>query len=88
MAQTPARDRTRPVNRPPGGMPPASAPSPDAALRAVPPAAARIAGVDGLRRPGARRARVCILCGHPLRAGQRLLRVHGTTVHARCSDTS
>jgi hypothetical protein len=87
MAQTPARDATRPLNRPPGGMPPASPPSSDAALRALAPAAARIADVDGLLRPGARRARVCVLCGRPLRAGQRLLRVHGTTVHARCSDT-
>ena len=87
MAQTPARDATRPLNRPPNGMPPASPTSPDAALRASPPAAARMADVDGLPRPGARRPRVCVLCGRPLRAGQRLLRVHGTTVHARCSDT-
>ena len=87
MAQTPARDAMHPVNRPPGGMPPASPPSPDAALRALPPATARIADVDGLLRLGARRARVCVLCGRPLRAGQRMLRVHGTTVHARCRDT-
>jgi len=30
--------------------------------------------------------RLCVLCGAPLRVGQRLLRVHGTTVHARCTS--
>ena len=31
--------------------------------------------------------RLCILCGGQLRSGQRMLRVHGTTIHARCSST-
>jgi hypothetical protein len=29
---------------------------------------------------------MCILCGRPLRAGQHILRVHGSTIHARCSN--
>ncbi|MDT7713559.1 MAG: hypothetical protein QOG46_2389, partial [Pseudonocardiales bacterium] len=31
--------------------------------------------------------RLCVLCGHPLRAGQHMLRVHGSTIHARCSNS-
>jgi hypothetical protein len=34
---------------------------------------------------GLRRTRVCVLCGQPLRAGQPMLRLQGTTIHARCS---
>ncbi len=34
--------------------------------------------------PSSDRVRICILCGGPLRAGQRMVRVHGTTIHARC----
>jgi hypothetical protein len=34
---------------------------------------------------GAPRVRVCILCGDPLRAGQRIIRVQGSNVHARCT---
>jgi len=30
--------------------------------------------------------RLCILCGGQLRSGQRMIRVHGTTIHARCSS--
>jgi hypothetical protein len=33
------------------------------------------------------RTRLCILCGHPVRAGQRLLRIHGSMIHARCSTS-
>ena len=84
VAQTPARNATDPLRRPQRDTPP---PIPDAPVRVVPPAAAHMVDVDGLLRLGARRARVCVLCGRPLRAGQRLLRVHGTTVHARCSNT-
>ncbi len=32
------------------------------------------------------RVRLCILCGGPLRAGQHMIRVHGSTIHARCSS--
>jgi hypothetical protein len=31
--------------------------------------------------------RVCVLCGHSLVAGQRVVRVHGSTLHARCCST-
>jgi hypothetical protein len=42
------------------------------------------------RPPAARLTgpRVCILCGGPLRGGQPMLRVHGTTIHARCSHAT
>jgi hypothetical protein len=33
------------------------------------------------------RTRLCVLCGQPLRAGQHMLRVHGSTIHARCTNT-
>lgn len=33
------------------------------------------------------RVRLRVLCGGPLRAGQHLIRVHGSTIHARCSTT-
>jgi hypothetical protein len=51
-----------------------------------PPTASLIADDDDeLALVGATRTRVCILCGHPLRIGQRMLRVHGSTIHARCT---
>ncbi len=34
------------------------------------------------------RLRVCVLCGDPLRAGQHVLRIHGSTIHARCSHST
>jgi len=39
-------------------------------------------------RAAAQPLRLCILCGGQLRSGQRMLRVHGTTIHARCSSIS
>lgn len=33
-------------------------------------------------------ARRCPCCGAPLRAGQRLTTIHGTSVHARCASTT
>jgi hypothetical protein len=40
--------------------------------------------------PAARaaRTRLCALCSEPLRAGQHLIRVHGNTIHARCTSTT
>jgi hypothetical protein len=32
--------------------------------------------------------RLCILCGGPLRGGQHVIRVHGSTIHAHCSATN
>lgn len=43
---------------------------------------------DGLASgtsPGTR-ARRCPCCGGPIRAGQRLTTIHGTSVHARCAS--
>jgi hypothetical protein len=37
---------------------------------------------------GLRRTRVCVLCGHPLRAGQPMLRIQGSTIHVRCTNAS
>ena len=34
--------------------------------------------------PRAVERRVCPLCGHPIRGGQRIAHVHGSTVHAAC----
>ena len=31
------------------------------------------------------RVRVCVLCGDVLRPGQRIIRVQGSSIHARCS---
>jgi hypothetical protein len=39
-------------------------------------------------RASVARTRLCVLCGRPLRAGQHMLRVHGSTIHARCSNTA
>jgi hypothetical protein len=87
MAQTPARDATHPLDRPhraaPLTPPPASA---EANLSTHPPAAALIADTDSLQA-NAVRTRLCVLCGRPLRAGQHILRVHGSTIHARCTNT-
>jgi hypothetical protein len=64
---------------------PPGTPAAEAAVRAQPPATELIGQADELIRSNAIRARRRVLCGRPLRAGQHLLRVHGTTVHARCS---
>jgi hypothetical protein len=34
------------------------------------------------------RSRRCPCCGGPIRAGQRLTTIHGTSVHARCATRS
>jgi hypothetical protein len=62
---------------------PISPPRRDAA--SLPPAASLMADADELLMAGAARTRVCVLCGHPLRTGQHMLRVHGSTIHARCT---
>lgn len=36
--------------------------------------------------PGTR-AKRCPCCGDPIRAGQRLTTIHGTSVHARCASS-
>jgi hypothetical protein len=51
---------------------------------AGPSATPVIAGVTPAR---VARTRMCVLCGHPLRAGQHIMRVHGSTIHARCSSS-
>jgi hypothetical protein len=33
------------------------------------------------------RKRRCPCCGQPIRAGQRLTTIHGTSVHVRCAST-
>ena len=32
------------------------------------------------------RSRRCPCCGEPIRAGQRVTRIHGTSVHTRCAS--
>ena len=84
MAQTPARDAMHPLDRPHCAQPltPTLA-SADANLGTHPPPAALNA--DSLQANVAR-TRLCVLCGRPLRAGQHILRVHGSTIHARCTN--
>jgi hypothetical protein len=41
--------------------------------------------VAELERPQAARVRLCVLCAGPLRPGQRVTRIQGSTIHARCS---
>jgi hypothetical protein len=54
----------------------------------LPPRTLLVADANELQRAGVARTRLCVLCGHPLRAGQHMIRVHGSTIHARCSSTS
>jgi hypothetical protein len=88
VSETSARDTTHPQNRPhPDSPPTPSPPSPSERTSAHPPAPPPlIADADGLQASIAR-TRLCILCGGPLRAGQHMLRVHGSTIHARCSSS-
>lgn len=85
MSQTaPDHSTTDPVDQPHPAAPtapPASLDAPATARSAM----QRIADADILQT---RRAatRLCVLCGRPLRAGQSMLRVHGSTIHARCSS--
>jgi hypothetical protein len=83
--QSPAHESTKPVHQPQRDV--ASPPSDQrlAGPPAPPIADGTFAGaaVSG----GLRRTRVCVLCGHPLRAGQPMVRIQGSTIHARCSST-
>jgi hypothetical protein len=50
------------------------------------PICARPATAREIDRPRAARMRFCVLCGEPLRVGQRLTRVQGSTIHVRCGN--
>jgi hypothetical protein len=43
------------------------------------------ADIVELDQAPAARVRLCVLCGSRLRAGQRVVRIQGSIVHARCS---
>ncbi|HEY1537790.1 MAG TPA: hypothetical protein VGF63_00225 [Solirubrobacteraceae bacterium] len=60
-----------------------STPPRNTRIRAIPTIAA--APDADAAAASAGRIRLCILCGRPVRAGQHILRVHGSTIHARCS---
>jgi hypothetical protein len=82
LTRTPAPTTTGAAARPHLDAPPTAQPPnhagarPDASLPD-----------DGSRLlPAVDRVRLCILCDRPLRAGQHMLRVHGSTIHARCSN--
>jgi hypothetical protein len=86
--QTPASKTTHPLDQPERDASPARPPlNPDVTLGARPPGVVPLADTDGIMRAGIARPRLCVLCGRPLRAGQHMLRVHGSTIHARCSNT-
>jgi hypothetical protein len=89
MPRTSAADAPHSDDRSPRDPLPGSPPSdPDAALDDVRPAAAPlIDDAAALRHTAVARPRLCVLCGRPLRAGQHMLRVHGSTIHARCSHS-
>jgi len=82
VTQTPASDETFPVDRA-GGDGRTTAPD-RGAPRAYRPALPPTGDGDRLLRSAGAQGRICILCGGPLRAGQRLIRVHGSTIHAGC----
>jgi hypothetical protein len=77
MSQTPpvrtATDPLDPARRP-------ASPATRAVIHPLPTIASRSLPAK------AGRTRLCILCGHPLRAGQSMLRIHGSTIHARCTN--
>jgi hypothetical protein len=73
MSQIPGRETTKPLDQAP--------PITGGAITGG--AFAHAPTPDGLRR-----TRVCVLCGQPLRAGQSMLRIQGSTIHARCSNAS
>jgi hypothetical protein len=64
-----------------------SAPPPLPPANPTVPGSALIGDADGLMSTRVARPRVCVLCGDALRAGQHMLRVHGSTIHARCTNT-
>jgi hypothetical protein len=63
--------------------PPAEALTSRVGVMGPSPTHAQSAAVDPLR---AARVRLCVLCGGPLRAGQRVTRVQGSTIHVRCGN--
>jgi hypothetical protein len=85
MSQTPpARSTAHPVDQPRREAPTALPASLDAYAPA-PASTSLIADADSVQTRLAA-TRLCVLCGRPLRAGQHMLRVHGSTIHARCSS--
>jgi hypothetical protein len=87
MTQTPANDAKPPIQPHPDGAPSPTPPADlEAPLRAQPRENGSLVDADALLLRRVPRPRLCVLCGGPLRTGQHMLRVHGTTVHARCSQ--
>ncbi len=74
---TPTSPTTGPSDQPPRDTPAAQPQYELASVTAPPLSASNSLG----------RVRLCILCGQPLHAGQHMLRIHGSTIHARCSKT-
>jgi len=81
----PARSATPPIDQPRPGAPTTPQANLDVGAR-TPPATPLIADADSLRAR-LTPTRLCILCGRPLRVGQHMLRVHGSTIHARCGSS-
>jgi hypothetical protein len=86
MAATPTPDINHPRDLAQRSVPQAA---PQSLLTAhlTAPASAMTGAGDGLMSARAPRPRRCMLCGGALRAGQHMLRIHGSTVHARCTNT-
>jgi hypothetical protein len=84
MTQTPASNAKSAIHHHPDAAPPPIPPAdPEAPSRKQPREDGLLVDVNALL-PRVTRPRRCVLCGGPLRTGQHMLRVHGTTVHARC----
>jgi len=85
MAPTPIPNAKHPRDLAPRNVPPTARP-PLPTSDQTAPGSALIADVDGLVSTRVARPRLCVLCGGELRAGQHMLRVHGSTIHARCTN--
>jgi hypothetical protein len=87
MTQTPAGNAKPPIQAHPDALPAAPPADVQAPLRVQPREDGLLVDANDLLSRRVTRPRLCVLCGGPLLTGQHMLRVHGTTVHARCSQS-
>jgi hypothetical protein len=85
MAPTPTPNTKHPRDLTQRDVPPTARPSLSTADLTA-PGSALIGEADEFMSTRVARPRLCVLCGGELRAGQHMLRVHGSTIHARCTN--